>query len=219
MRFLILLIILKYTIAERNSFSLTFEVENNAEFCFYHQFNNTIEYVLNYGILKGGNFDIDFILSLEIPNSASDQQVVYHKEKTSIKDTVKFNGNLKYVHKFCFRNYFSPISHKIVFMDIKPADKGFIETLREEANSNQLPIVFTKTDAALNEIHATFTNITNVQYYFRYEESIDRNFAEYLRFKVSFLSSIEFSLIMIVALIQVNVVKRLFYQRKNSALI
>lgn len=204
-----------YVHSEHNSLSLTFEVENNDEFCLYHQFNNSIEYVLNYGVLNGGSFDIDFSLSLEsTANNNEESKILYIKKQMVKKDSVHFYGNLYFMHKFCFRNYFSPISHKTVFIDIQPADKSYIETLRQEADHNQLPVVLTSTDAALNEIHVKLTNLSNVQYYFRYEESIDRNFAEFLRFKVTLISGVEFTMIIMAALIEASIVKQFFSSKQ-----
>ena len=199
------------------SLSLTFEVENNENFCLYHQFNNTFEYLLSYGVLDGANLDILFSLDIE---SIDQQQEFRHKQiytnKITKKDSIHFFGNLNFVHRFCFSNEFSPFSHKLVFMDVKPVDKTHLASLREETDRKKIPIVFTRSDKNLNEMHRHLTSIQNVQYFFRYEESTDRNFAEALSFKVSYMSLVELGLVLVVGLMQVCFVKRLFAPKHKT---
>ena len=56
-------------------------VENNEQFCLHHLFNNTVKYLLSYGVLDGGNLDISFTLDLESTNPQRDlqQKRIYSK--------------------------------------------------------------------------------------------------------------------------------------------
>jgi hypothetical protein len=222
MRFLQLAILINFMLlnvySQQNSLSLTFEVENNEQFCLHHLFNNTVKYLLSYGVLDGGNLDISFTLDLESTNPQRDlQQKRIYSNKVIKKGSIQFFGNLNFIHKFCFSNTFSPISHKKVFIDIRPMDQNHLENLREEAGNKKIPMVFTKSDKMLDEVHKHFTSIRNVQYFFRYEESTDRNFAEALNFKVSYVSMIELCLVIVVGIMQVSFLKRFFIQnQKNS---
>ena len=203
--------------SQHSSLSLTFEIENNKQFCLYHQFNNNLKYLLNYGVLNGGNLDISFTLDLERTNPQQElQQKQIYSNRVIKKGSFQFTGNLNFVHKFCFSNRFSPISHKVVFIDIRPIDPSHLESLREEAGVKNIPIVLTKSEQMLNEVHKHLTRIRHVQYFFRYEESTDKNFAESLNFKVSYTSAIESGLVMLVGLMQVRFVKIFFQKQKNS---
>lgn len=192
--------------ASRGVIHISFEVENKEEFCLFHNFNESIEYIAEFGVLKGGNFDIDF--SLESPS----KKVLYSAQRINKKETIKFHSSQMGDFKFCFNNNFSPLTHKIVFFSLSPADERYKDSLRNEAGNN-LPVVMTASEFRLNHIHANMYNVSEIQRFYRVEELIDRNFADMLNNKINILSVINFFTILFVSFAQVNFLKYLFNKK------
>lgn len=206
---LIAFAVIGMAVSEKDVIKLSFEVENKEEFCVYHRFNDSIEYKLEYGVLKGGNFDIDF--NLESPN----KKMLYEKKRVNKKDEVKFHSSHVGEFKFCFSNNFSPLTHKVVYFNLQPNDARYQESLREEAGNVGVPGVMSATEFRLNNIHTIMNNVTNIQRFYRTEELIDRNFADMLNFKINALSCVNFATILFVSIIQVNVLKCLFHKKQS----
>jgi hypothetical protein len=142
-------------LANKDVINLSFEVENKEEFCLFHQFNDSIQYSLEFGVLKGGNFDIDF--KIESPM----KKILHEAKKVNRKDTVLFHSTQQGEFKFCFSNDFSALTHKIAYFNLKPADPRFRESLREESGNN-VPIVLTSTEFRLNNIHMIMSNVSSI---------------------------------------------------------
>lgn len=192
----------------KDHIKLSFEVENNDEFCFYHKFNDSIEYLLEYGVIKGGNYDINFYL--ESPN----QKRLYSATKVKRLDVVNFYSSDRGEFKFCFSNSFSKITHKIVYFELKPSDVRFRDTLKDEVDTAKVPGVVTASEYILNNIHFVMGNVSKIQEFYRHEEAIDKNFAEMLRDKITILSAINFFTILFVSFFQVKFLKRFFEKNR-----
>lgn len=194
---------------ERDKIKLYFEVENNQEFCLHHQFNDSLEYVVEYGVLKGGNFDIDFYL--ESPQKVK----LYSATKIRRIDIFNFNSGMNGVFKFCFSNSFSTLTHKVVYFDLKPMNLNFRLSLREEA-LKQIPGVITATESILNNIYFNMLNVSEIQEFYRREEAVDLSFAKMLNAKIPILSFINFTTILFVSFFQTLFLKCLFRKQIDS---
>ncbi|CAF0720302.1 unnamed protein product, partial [Brachionus calyciflorus] len=158
-------------LSDKSAIKLTFEVENNEQFCLFHKFNNSIEYMFKYGVLKGGYLDIDFFLESPIGKR------VYSGSKIRKLDVFNFQSTQIGVYKFCFSNSFSTISHKVVFFELRPLDPRYIDTLRKESDTN-IPFAFTSHENSLEKIHKFMETVSEIQIFHKHEKTIGSNFAE-----------------------------------------
>lgn len=210
--FLLVIVVklLSSVLANRDDIRLTFEVENNQEFCLYQKFNETIEYSIEYGVVKGGNFDIDF--KLETPG----KKILYSVERSNKREMFKFMSSTMGDFSFCFSNNFSPISHKVVFMALRPADQKYRNSLRQEAGREQ-PLVLTSTEFRLERLHSKMENVSSIQQFYRIQELVDRNFADMLNDKIQVLSFVNSLTILVVSFGQATFLKYLFNKKPNRS--
>jgi hypothetical protein len=194
-------------------FSYTFEVDDNQEFCLYNSFNHSIEYLVEFGVLRGGNLDINFYLEIVQTGTR------LHAEKgTKQKSEFTFISSLNTDYKFCFDNQFSSVTHKVVYFGLRPANERRGENLNEEAaaeNAPATPYVMTKHEFILNMIHFFMNNVSDIQTYYRREELIDREFAEQLNTRVQILSAVNLAAVICSSLMQVYVVRN-FFRNRNA---
>ena len=183
--------------------SLVFEVDNKEEFCLYQHFNLTINYIVEYGVVKGGNLDIDF--QLITPND----MVLYKAERKDTKDSLVFTSTTNGDFRFCFSNVFSQITHKIVYFDLRPLDERELSNLQQEANVN-IPTALSPFETFLNDIHTLMSNVTVVQLFYKHQEIAGSNFALKLNLNVQMWSLLQLAIILIASMAQVTMVKRLF---------
>ena len=188
---------------DKSSIKLTFEVENNEQFCMFHKFDRTIEYMLKYGVLKGGNLDIDFFL--ESPG----KKRVYSGTKTRKLDIFTFFSTHFGIYKFCFSNSFSTISHKVVFFEIKPLDPKNLDSLRKESGLT-VPFVADLSEKSIENIHANLESINEIQRIHKQAKTIGANFAIDLNQKVGLISTFNFFAILMTSIIQIKFLKNLF---------
>lgn len=194
----------------RDDLHLTFEVDNNEQFCLYQKFNVSIEYVVEYGVVKGGNFDIDFLL--ESPGNL----VLYNVQRSNKLEAFKFMSSNMGDFKFCFSNDFSQLTHKLVYFSLRPANPKYRDTLRQEAGREQ-PGVLTATEFRLEHLHARMENVSGIQQFYRIQELVDRNFADMLNSKIQTLSLVNSLTILAVSIAQVFVLKYLFNKKPNRS--
>jgi protein ERP2 len=195
-------------------FTYTFEVEDNQEFCLYHQFNHSAEYLVEFGVLRGGNLDINFYLEA----AAEGGSRLHTEVGTKKTNSYSFTTSAGVDYRFCFDNQFSSITHKVVYFGLRPANERRGENLHEEAaadNETALPYVMTKHEFMLNMIHFFMNNVSDIQTYYRREELIDREFAEQISARVQIFSGMNLCAIVCTTLAQAYVVRQ-FFKNRNS---
>lgn len=194
----------------------TFEVDNNQEFCLFQRFNHSIDYIVEYGVLRGGNLDINFYL--EVVQSSTR---LHSEPSRKQKNVFTFTSSLNADYKFCFDNKFSTLTRKIAFLDLKPAKEKHLANLREEAapdDHDVKPFVMSQHEFILDGIHTLMNNVSRIQDFYKHHEKIDRSFADTLNERVTIVSA--FGLIAIVSssIIQVYVVKQFFANFNKTSL-
>lgn len=198
--------------ANQDDLHLTFEVENQEEFCLYQRFNDSIEYEVEFGVVKGGNFDIDF--KLESPG----HKILHAVQRSSKRETFKFTSTQMGEFTFCFNNNFSPVTHKIVYFSLKPTDEMHRDSLRQEAGGRgNAPSVLTSTEFRLESLHLAMENVSAIQQFYRIQELVDRNFADMLNQKIQVLSLVSSITIMVVSIGQVLFLKYLFNKKPSRS--
>lgn len=209
--YFLIILLMDIVAGNRNDLSLTFEVENKDEFCLYQKFNEAIEYVVEFGVVKGGNFDIDF--KLETPS----KKILYAGKRVNRREMFRFESTQMGDFKFCFSNDFSPVTHKVVYFSLRPFDEKRRESLRLEAGGSKLPVVLTVTEFRLDNIHSKMENVSAIQRFYRIQELVDRNFAEALNNKIYIYSFTGSVIIVLVSLFQVLFVKHLFNKKPSRS--
>ena len=187
------------------------ELSPNEVFCFYEGFKEQKIYRVRYGVVYGDMNDVDFYV--EAPNN----NIIYSNLSYNYIQEFNFHASLMGDFKFCFSNNLIPYSTKRVLFELAPSDLNTIDSLREEAEANKgIPSVMGQQEFILNNIHLQLANVSFVQDYFKYEEIIDKAFADSLLEKVTLFSVIQLFSIILTGFLQVTVVKGLFSTKSRA---
>lgn len=184
--------------------SLTFELPDNQQSCFYEEFTGSQRYIFEYKVLAGGQHDVD--ASLKSPNGK-----ILYKEIKQTNDVVTFETSWG-TYEFCFGNEFSTFSHKTVYFSLKPE---VTKTLAQEGGDER-PLVNTLAEEELEVIHNTALLIINYQTDYRLNEAKGRHSAENLNKKVQWWSVFEAGIIFVTGVGQVIILRAFFSLQRST---
>ena len=111
---------------------------------------------------------------------------------------------------FCFSNEFSSFSHKTVYFDFQSGEEP---PLTEGIGSHHKALTLIETAAV--QIHESLKVIIDYQTHHRLREATSRDMAEYLNERVQYWSLGQAIIILIVALIEVHVLRNFFAEKKD----
>lgn len=185
--------------------ALTFEVEDNDKMCFYEYFKHTKNYVWTYKVISGGNHDID--ATVESPNGK-----ILYKEKKKRQDQFDFESTWG-VFTFCFSNEFSTVTHKTIYMELRPAE---LESLAEESGKKKVSSANTLIEDRLESIHASNSRVVELQVHYKLNEAEGRHSAERLNMMVQIYAFGQAIGILITGLGQVVILKTFFQDGRPS---
>ncbi|CAL8068293.1 unnamed protein product [Calicophoron daubneyi] len=86
-----------------------FELEDRSSQCYYNTLRKGDEYELDFQVISGGNYDVDFTLS--DPTG----KILVKKERSSYY-SMMLNDTMDGDYKVCFSNAFSSFTHKTVYL-------------------------------------------------------------------------------------------------------
>ena len=184
--------------------SMTFELPDNENFCFYEEFDGAKRYVFEYDVLAGGLNDVD--ASVKSPNGK-----ILYKETKQNSDEFVFESS-RGTYEFCFSNEFSTFTHKIVYFSLGPELQ---KTLAEEGGDEK-PTVNTQSEESLEAIHLAATNTVKFQTDYRLNEARGRHMAELLNKRVQWWSIFESCIILVTGIGQVFVLRAFFTTARTS---
>ncbi|CAD5113798.1 unnamed protein product [Dimorphilus gyrociliatus] len=186
--------------------ALTFEVEDNDKMCFYEYFKHTKNYIWTFKVISGGNHDID--ATVESPNG----KILYKKTKKR-QDQFDFESTWG-VYTFCFSNEFSTVTHKTIYMELRPAE---LESLAEEGGKKKISSANTLIEDRLESIHSANSQIVEEQVHYKLNEAEGRHSAERLNMMVQIYAFGQAIGILITGLGQVLILKTFFQDGRPSS--
>ncbi|CAH8657526.1 unnamed protein product [Dicrocoelium dendriticum] len=147
--------------------SLTFELVDRDSRCFFSTMSSGGLYHIDFQVLSGGNYDVDFTLF------GPDRKVVKHLKRSSYESLV-LNDTVNGEYKACFGNLFSTVTHKVIYFswynisgvenlfNSEPGPNTLFFTLLKSLDSNLQKITFwQKMERLLNTISYNFMSQLN----------------------------------------------------------
>ncbi|TRY64811.1 hypothetical protein DNTS_004412 [Danionella cerebrum] len=198
---------------------LTFELPDNAKQCFHEEIVSGTKCTLEFQVVTGGHYDVD--CRLEDPEG-----MVLYKEMKKQYDSFTFTATRNGTHTFCFSNEFSTFTHKTVYFDFQVGDEPplFPSENRILYITQMQAVVFAKVravrqnemESACVSIHEALRSVIDHQTHFRLREAQGRSRAEDLNTRVSFWSSGEALILMIVSVSQILLLRSFFSDRRST---
>jgi len=182
---------------------LTFELPDNAKECFYEEIEVGTEFTVEFQVVTGGHYDIDF--ELIAPN----KQVLY-KEVKKQYDSFSKKADIRGVYAACFSNEFSTFSHKLVYVDWQVGPEDPLPGVGEHLTA------MTQMESSSQQLHENLNKVVDYQTHHRLRESQGRKRAEDLNERVLLWAVGETVAIVVIGIGQVVILKNLFSEKKPS---
>lgn len=170
---------------------LTFELQDNANQCFYEELKSGIDSVFEFQVVTGGQYDVDAVV--EDPNGK-----ILYKQPRKQYDTFNFKTDAAGTYKVCFSNEFSTFSHKIVYMDWQ-YDGG----VAGQAKPTPRMVAMTQLESSAATIGDRLRLVDDYQTHHRLREATGRKRAEDLSERVMWWSAGQTVVIVIIGIGQV----------------
>lgn len=182
---------------------LTFELPDNAKECFYEEIEVGTEFTVEFQVVTGGHYDIDF--ELIAPN----KEVLY-KEVKKQYDSFSKKADIRGVYAACFSNEFSTFSHKLVYVDWQVGAEDPLPGVGEHLTA------MTQMESSSHTLHENLNKVVDYQTHHRLRESQGRKRAEDLNERVFLWAVGETVAIVVIGIGQVVILKNLFSEKKPS---
>lgn len=223
----LLILILQFDISLqfKHDYYLRFELENNSEMCFYHQFHEINEYIFDYGVLN----DIDDSLFFYLESPSQWRYNCEYRNLTKCNHNITFKSTISGDFKFCFSNKNSFFSYKIVFFSLRLSninvnqwDDTILNELPSKNNSTKIRAINTNVLTLIEHlcfsIHYLLSKTEHMQLNYKHYESIGHKFAEFINFNVTYISFSHLIIIVLVYIFQTTVIKCLIRAKKSNKL-
>ncbi|KAF0766847.1 transmembrane emp24 domain-containing protein 3 [Aphis craccivora] len=200
---LIVFLFSSYCICLVKSIELTFELQDKAKDCYYENIEKNTSTTLEYQVVTGGQYDVDVII--ESPT----KEILYRQVKSQF-DSHTFVATVSGPYAICFSNEFSTFSHKLVYMDLQVGEEDALPGIGEQVT------VMTQMETTSQDIHEYLNKIIDYQTHHRLKEAQSRKRAEDLNHHVALWSATETIAILLVAIVQVFMLKRFFTEKSPT---
>ncbi|XP_072516359.1 transmembrane emp24 domain-containing protein 3 [Salminus brasiliensis] len=197
-----LLIVVLYA-ALNDGTELTFELPDNEKQCFYEDLDDGVKFDIDFQVIAGGNYDVDCFVTDPMNN------ILYEGQKKQY-DSFSHTTALKGIYKVCFSNEFSTFSHKTVYLDFRAGEETPLLPDMNRATA------LTQMESACLSIHEILKVVSESQTWYRNREAQDRIRAEDLNERVSYWSSGETFILLLVSLGQIFMLKSFFKEKKAN---
>lgn len=154
--------------------------------------------------MAGGHYDVD--LAIVGPEG----KTVYQATKSKY-DTVEFTAYNTGEYSLCFSNAFSSFTHKKVYMEFIVGDEA---PLTEDIGAHQTAL--TQLESSVVKIHEALKVVRDYQTHHKMRELHGRSAADYLNRRVQYWSLGETLAFVIIALMQVFVLRRFFTDKRSN---
>lgn len=182
---------------------LTFELPDNARECFYEEIEAGTDFTVEFQVVTGGHYDIDF--ELIAPN----KEVLYREVKKQY-DSFSKKADIRGVYAACFSNEFSTFSHKLVYVDWQVGAEDPLPGVGEHLTA------MTQMESSSHSLHENLNKVVDYQTHHRLRESQGRKRAEDLNERVFLWAVGETFAIIVIGIGQVVILKNFFSEKKPS---
>ncbi|EFX74208.1 transmembrane emp24 domain-containing protein 3-like [Daphnia pulex] len=182
---------------------LTFELPDNARECFYEEIESGTDFTVEFQVVTGGHYDIDF--ELIAPN----KEVLYREVKKQY-DSFSKKADVRGVYAACFSNEFSTFSHKLVYVDWQVGTEDPLPGLGEHLTA------MTQMESSSHSLHENLNKVVDYQTHHRLRESQGRKRAEDLNERVFLWAVGETIAIIVIGIGQVVILRNFFSEKKPS---
>ena len=134
-----------------------------------------------------------------------------YKAEKSKYDTIELKAEEKGEYHFCFDNEFSSISHKKIYFEFWVGDEP---PLTDDIGAHHTAL--TQLETSADKIHDALRVVHEYQTHHRLRESVGKDTAESLNYRVQYWSLGESILFVVVALAQVFILRRFFTSKRTS---
>jgi len=197
----------EYHVSGHQLSGFTVEIPDKDRFCFNEEFEGTTKCILEYKVIKGGNLDVD--VTIESPNGKK-----LYAVKRKRGDRVVFEAS-RGAYTFCISNEFSTITHKLVYVDLRPADSSGSMLAHEVEGGNAAPKVNTRAEESVETVHKHGTKVMQYQVQYRQNEARGRHAADTLNRHVFWWPLAQSIAILVTGLGQLFVLKWFFTEKRN----
>jgi len=184
-----------------SSIELTFELEDNANQCFFEDIVKGTESTIEYQVITGGQYDIDASV-----HSVTGQELYKEIRKQYGSHTWKASATGAY--KVCFFNEFSTFSHKILYLNWQVGDEKPIVA----PHLNTMTLL----EKAASDIHEKLKTVDDLQTHHRLRETGGRVSAENLHERVLWWSIGQSIAMLVIFIAQVMILKSFFGKRPTG---
>ncbi|KAG5441049.1 Transmembrane emp24 domain-containing protein 7 [Clonorchis sinensis] len=175
---------------------ITFELEDRSVQCFFNTLSKGTVYYLDFQVLSGGNYDVDFTLF------GPDKRIIKNLQRASY-ESITIDDTVDGDYKACFGNAFSAMTHKVVFFSWYNASE-MEETYGSQVGPDTLFALTTR------QIGLNLHNITATQQRERMIHTISYNFGLQLNSRVLYWSIGHSLLVILVGIGQVFLLRSFF---------
>ncbi|XP_040215947.1 transmembrane emp24 domain-containing protein 5 [Rana temporaria] len=191
----------------------TFTLPAGQRECFFQPMKSGATLELEYQVLDGASLDVDFYLI------APDGDIVLSETRQS--DGVHTVETVEGDYQFCFDNTFSRLSEKVIFFEL------ILDHMNEEGNNQEdwknYVVGADLLDMKLEDILETINSVKGrlgkslqIQTLLKAFEARDRNIQESNYDRVTFWSTVNLLVMVVVSVIQVYLLKSLFEDKRKS---
>lgn len=212
---LLALVLEKFVVLAAFSQSLdsdfTFTLPPGRKECFYQTMKRDASLEIEYQVLDGAGLDVDFFLS-----SPSGQVLFSDNRKSDGVHTVETEDG---DYMFCFDNSFSAVSEKIIFfeliLDNMDTDEDPDDWKEYVHGTDMLDMKLEDIMDTINNVKSRLSKSVHIQTVLRAFEARDRNLQESNYDRVNFWSLVNLFVMVVVAAVQVYLVRSLFEDKRK----
>ncbi|KRZ08411.1 Transmembrane emp24 domain-containing protein 7 [Trichinella zimbabwensis] len=191
-------IILLCFAATSSCVEFTFELPDKETQCFFQDIEKDVDVIFEFQVITGGQYDVD------VQIFSPDEAVMFSVARKQF-DRFNWKTNTTGTFKACFSNEFSTFSHKVVYMDWQvgqredmPVDHAKVMSFIQISSSN---------------MHERLKMLLERQTHIRLNAATGRKFAEDLNERVTWWSVCQTVIMVIIAVVQVMILKSFFSDR------
>ncbi|KAI9028938.1 emp24/gp25L/p24 family/GOLD-domain-containing protein [Phycomyces nitens] len=195
--------------ASTDATALTYNVAAQEKACFYVWADTPGKKVgFYFAVQSGGSFDIDY----EVRDPRDD--IVLSGEKSRQGDYV-FTANYVGEYSFCFINDMSTFAEKLVDFEIT-LEHEVRPNYQKEGSSSEPPVALNAMEESLFRLSGSLTNVARTQKYFRTRENRNSSTVISTENRIFWFAILESGAIILMACIQVFVVRSFFNVKKGG---
>lgn len=190
----------------------TFTLFPGRKECFFQPMLRGASLEIEYQVLDGAGFDVDFHLV-----SPTGETLVFEQRKSDGVHTVETDDG---DYMFCFDNTFSTLSEKVIFFEL------ILDNMGDDEQEEDWKKYITGTDLLDMKLEDILESVSNVksrlsksiqiQTLLRAFEARDRNIQESNFNRVNFWSMVNLAIMVVVSAVQVYMLKHLFEDKRKT---